>query len=375
MIQRNVLIWIGFLLLTCTSQGHVVEQLFLSLEKAGSEWELQATFDAGYALPELRADKDAPQPQREWLYQLNEQEHNRLRKEAEAYLRESLHFTHNDTPAEFEISFPDYNRIPPEFPTMLNGGAYFTILLRGKLTDTGEFQIHVAGEPRPDFVIASGPENERQYHIITPGNSTALFTTTGPGSDAQLKSSSLFTILWMGYRHVMPDGLDHVFFILALFLMARRWQPLLAQSLTFTLAHSITLGLASSGTIQLSQWPGAELIEPLIALSIAVVALENLWTNNNSRHRLLIVFLFGLIHGLGFAGSLGTALDHGNHHNLTALIVANLGVELAQVTLLAAAWLLTSRWWQSEYYPKFRTLASLAIGITGLCWFVDRLLG
>lgn len=369
--------WI--LLLAGAAKGHVVQQLFFSLEKAGTDWQIVATFDAGYGLPEFRNDKDAPQPRRDWLYQLSDKEHARLKKEAEAYLRESLRFSHNNTLAPYRVSFPDYLKSPPDFPTLLNGGAYITIVMEGHIPqgDAGVFQAHVGEKPRPDIVIASGTENDRQYHLITPGNSASLFTTQADSSEVTIHQSKLLDILWMGYRHVIPDGLDHLLFILGLFLMARRWRPLLEQSLAFTFAHSITLGLASSGAVNLSQWSGAWLIEPLIALSISVVALENLWTRSNqpaSRHRILVVFLFGLIHGLGFAGSLGTALDQANLHNLTALAIANLGVELAQITVLAIAWILTIRWWKSDHYQKFRFASSLIIASIGLFWFVDRLI-
>lgn len=369
-----VWIWIA-MLFSHALHAHEVKQLFLSLEKAGVEWELKSTFDAGYALPELRNDQEAPQPKREWLYQLDKQEHTRLRKETEAYLHAMLRFTHDQTDVPYQISFPDYQNNPPNFPTMLNGGAYITVLIKGeiKVSTPGDFQIHVKEGAGPDYIVASGSPAKRNYHVVTPGHQETLFTTQPGQTQATIHQNSIIDILWMGYRHVIPDGLDHLLFILALFLMAREWRPLLSQSLAFTVAHSITLALVSSGLLNLSLWPGTWLIEPLIALSIAIVAAENCWTDSNTKHRILIIFGFGLIHGLGFAGSLGTALDQANNHNLTALAFANLGVELAQITILALAWLLTMKWWQSDSYKKFRLISSLAIAVTGTYWFWLRL--
>ena len=107
-LTRSALLWVGITVLWSLTQSlhaHQVKQIFLSLEKAGTEWELKSTFDAGYALPELRNDQEAPQPKRQWLYQLNQQEHSRLRKETEAYLRASLRLTHNHTDVPYQISF------------------------------------------------------------------------------------------------------------------------------------------------------------------------------------------------------------------------------------------------------------------------------
>jgi hypothetical protein len=363
------------LLFTQLASAHIVKQIFLSLEHPGSSWEIKATFDAGYALPEFRNDPLTPQPTREWLVHLEPAEHAELRKETEAYLRESLTFSYAGKPLSYQISFPDYQHTPPDFPKMLTGGAYLTVKITGDTPPgtSGDFTLHVHSGSRPDFVVASGPKETRQYHVIAPGKEATLFHSSASSQEVSTNSGSMFDLLKMGYTHVIPKGLDHLLFILALFLMARNWRPLLSQSLTFTLAHSITLGLAASGTIHINQWSGSWLIEPLIALSIAFVAIENVFIKKSSRHRLVVVFLFGLVHGLGFAGSLATALDQGSANSLVALALANLGVELAQVTILAVAWVLTIRWWKSKIYPTFRIAASLAIAAVGLFWMAQRL--
>ena len=369
-------ICLALCLLTAAAHGHIVNQLFLSLEKSGTNWELKSTFDAAYALPEFRNDDTSPQPARAWLLSLDQSEHNRLQKEAEAYLRESLLITHAGAALDFQVSFPDYETTPHTFPSMLNGGAYFTISIKGSIapSTTGDFKVEVRLGDRPDFIIGSGPQEKRNYHVIPPGSTTTLFSTTASGTEIVNQDSALFSLLKMGFTHVIPHGLDHLLFILALFLMARKWRPLLSQSLTFTVAHSITLGLAASGVFQIGQWSGAWLIEPLIALSIAVVALENLRTTRATPSRLIVVFFFGLIHGLGFAGSLATALDQGTSSNLLALALANIGVELAQITILALAWIATLVWWRRPFYQKFRKVSSLLIALIGLFWMIERLI-
>jgi high-affinity Fe2+/Pb2+ permease len=174
-----------------------------------------------------------------------------------------------------------------------------------------------------------------------------------------------------GFVHVVPKGIDHVLFIMGLFFYRRTWQPLLWQSLAFTLAHTVTLGLAAGGIIRV---PG-NWIEPLIALSLIAIALENFRTVKKSYEptRLAIVFGFGLLHGLGFAGALSIWLKPGSGF-LTSLLSANLGVEIAQAAILAIAWLLTIGWSKTKHYQRFRTLGCIAIALSG-GFFMFRHLG
>jgi hypothetical protein len=114
-----------------------------------------------------------------------------------------------------------------------------------------------------------------------------------------------------------------------LFLLSLRWRPLLLQISAFTLAHSITLGLTMYGVVSLP----ARLVEPLIAASIVYVAVENLVTSELKPWRIALVFSFGLLHGMGFAGVLR---DVGlpRPQFLTALLAFNAGVEAGQPTVI-----------------------------------------
>lgn len=175
----------------------------------------------------------------------------------------------------------------------------------------------------------------------------------------------------MGSRHILAGGLDHVLFVLSLFLLSPRLRPLLWQTTAFTAAHSITLGLALFGVLRL---PG-KIVGPLIALSIATVAVENLLTNRLRPSRLAIVFLFGLVHGLDFASAL-TALGLPRRDFTMALVGFNAGVELGQiaVVLLAFGTLgLLSEW--SGYRRWVVRPTSAAIAAVALWWMTQRLLG
>ncbi len=190
----------------------------------------------------------------------------------------------------------------------------------------------------------------------------------------QQSPMSFGSITWeyikLGYRHIVPKGLDHLLFVLALFLSARQLKPLVLQITVFTLAHSVSLALAALGWVSVS----SSFVEPLIAASIAYVAIENIVSDKLHLGRPFIVFLFGLLHGLGFAGVL---LDLGlpDSQFLLGLISFNVGVELGQLSVIMVA-LLLCFWAQNKDWYRSRIVvpASILIAAVGVYWTVARLL-
>ena len=174
----------------------------------------------------------------------------------------------------------------------------------------------------------------------------------------------------LGFKHILPKGTDHILFILGLFLFSTAWRPLLWQITMFTIAHTITLGLAMNGIFDLP----ARLVQPLIALSIVYVGVENVFNKGLKKSRLVLVFAFGLLHGLGFANMLA---DFGMPEDAfaTALISFNVGVELGQLAILLGAFLLIGLWFgKREWYKKLViNPASIAIALIAFYWFLDRL--
>ena len=176
--------------------------------------------------------------------------------------------------------------------------------------------------------------------------------------------------LWLGYTHILPKGIDHILFVLGLFFLNVKLRPILIQVTAFTVAHSITLGLTMYGIVSLSP----RIVEPLIALSIAYVAIENLVTDQIKPWRLALVFLFGLLHGMGFAGVL-KELGLPRNEFLPALLSFNLGVEGGQLTVIAAAALIVSWFRHRAWYRQAIVVpASVLIAGVGLYWTVTRLL-
>jgi hypothetical protein len=179
------------------------------------------------------------------------------------------------------------------------------------------------------------------------------------------------SLIALGFTHIVPGGLDHVLFVLGLFLLASRTRTLLLQISAFTLAHSATLALAALGLVSVP----SSIVEPLIAVSIAYIAIENLMTTSISKWRLAIVFGFGLLHGLGFAGALAELGISGPDLPVT-LVGFNVGVELGQIAVVLAAAIVV-RLLPVASVDRRRYLtnpASAAIAAMGLFWAVERTL-
>lgn len=174
----------------------------------------------------------------------------------------------------------------------------------------------------------------------------------------------------LGYTHILPKGLDHILFVLGIFLLSVRWRPLLYQVTAFTIAHTITLGLSLYGYISLP----SSIVEPLIALSIVYVGIENILTPQLKPWRIFVIFGFGLLHGMGFAGVL-QEIGLPENEYLNALIAFNIGVELGQLSVIAIAFLAVGAWFSKRDWYRARIVipGSLAISLIGAYWFVERI--
>ncbi len=181
----------------------------------------------------------------------------------------------------------------------------------------------------------------------------------------------------IGTRHILPDGLDHILFVLAIFLASIRFRALIIQVSAFTVAHTATLALAASGVIT----PSPAVVEPLIALTIGFVAFENLFFKDMTKWRPAVVFGFGLVHGMGFAGFFGElGLPPGQFWS--ALISFNVGVEIGQLAIIVAATVLGLTLRRllddptgAQQYRHFVVLpGSALIGLVGFWWFAERII-
>lgn len=185
--------------------------------------------------------------------------------------------------------------------------------------------------------------------------------------DEQTILDIIYLYISVGFQHILPLGLDHILFVVALCLAADQLKPLIWQISAFTAAHTLTLGLAAMGLVNVS--PG--LVEPVIALSIAWLAIENMRPGPPPKWRPALVFGFGLFHGLGFAGAL-TELGMPANQFLPSLLAFNVGVELGQLTIIVSLWLLLLWLRPQTHYKLAMRVASGGIAVAAIWWFIER---
>ena len=180
----------------------------------------------------------------------------------------------------------------------------------------------------------------------------------------------IYIFIKAGFENIIPQGLDHILFVLGLFFSSLKFRSLIIQVTAFTLAHSITLALAAVGVVKLQ----LSLVEPLIFLSIVWVAIENTIFKQTTKWRPLVIFGFGLLHGLGFAALL-TQYGLPKDNFISLLLAFNVGVELGQLAVLIMAFILVRAIFRkSQNKNQLKIPASIIIGLVGLYWFVDSLI-
>jgi hypothetical protein len=187
--------------------------------------------------------------------------------------------------------------------------------------------------------------------------------------DALAWPSQLALYLRLGFRHIVPEGADHILFVLGLFFLGITWRKLLSQTTVFTIAHATMLFLSTYGIFRLP----SRYVEPAIALSIVFIAIENVFRPKLGPGRLAVVFGFGLVHGLGFASSLSDVPFPKNDF-VIALLGFNFGVDFGQLFVIALAFLAVG-WFRNRPWFRHRIAipCSLAIAAVGLFWTIQRI--
>lgn len=176
--------------------------------------------------------------------------------------------------------------------------------------------------------------------------------------------------LKLGFTHIIPEGFDHILFVAGLCLLSRKIKTILWQATAFTLAHSITLALSMKSIIVA---PSA-VVEPIIALSILFIAVENLLLTELKAWRIVLVFMFGLIHGMGFASALNEIGLPRNQFFLS-IFSFNVGVELGQVSIIALMFglIIIPLGKVKDYRKRVVFPLSILIGLIALYWTVQRI--
>ncbi|HXG69711.1 MAG TPA: HupE/UreJ family protein [Gemmatimonadaceae bacterium] len=256
-------------------------------------------------------------------------------------------------------------------PATRDMASVVTIELTGPLPEGAQTLQWTYGWTYASYSLTVQRPNQVQPSVtwLSGGESSAPVVLGGPAPvDSRFQVATRY--LRLGFTHIVPYGFDHVLFVLGIFLLTRQLRPLLVQVTAFTVAHSLTLALSIFGVVALAP----AVVEPLIALSIAYVAIENLLVRTVKPWRVVVVFAFGLLHGLGFAGALQ---ERGLPRSefVTALVTFNLGVEAGQLGVIGTAFLLVGLWFGNRPWYRRRIVmpASALIACIGVFWTVDRL--
>jgi hypothetical protein len=174
----------------------------------------------------------------------------------------------------------------------------------------------------------------------------------------------------LGIKHIVPKGFDHILFVIGICLLGSEIKTILLQATAFTVAHSLTLALSMKNIIVL---PG-QVVEPVISLSIMFIAVENLITDKLKAWRMMIIFAFGLIHGMGFASALNEiGLPPGKFY--LSVFSFNLGVEIGQIVVVLCAFSFIIKPFREKlwYRRAILTPASCMIAITAVYWTFLRI--
>jgi len=370
-----------FLSVPCVS-AHQVDSVELELLRTDGKWKLEGLLDVAYMLPESRGVEGAPPLYRKDVMVYPKAERDRIVREAERTMRKLLVLEYNGKEMPWKIRFPDFEKAPFVLPPETGGWA----LMKAEISidqqpGPGKLEAYWKDDQQSELIVIIDEGNDIGLLSISSGMSDTLLAVatavkdpgdqdeaTEPISTKPSRSAQAENWVISGYRHIIPLGLDHLLFILGLFLFAPRWKPLVGQSLTFTLAHSITLALAVLGFITLP----SRIVEVLIAASIVWVGIENLIVKELKPSRLFLVFGFGLFHGLGFAGVLREKLGNLTGEQVTLPLVSfNIGVELAQITVIVCAFAIL--WPVRKWRDRVRMIGSTIVALTGLFWMFERI--
>ena len=239
------------------------------------------------------------------------------------------------------------------------------LVLTGDLLP-GASSITVAAPGFGDFILRGTGANA-EYSEFLQGQASQSIAVAG--ATERTFADVFVQYLGVGFEHIVPLGLDHILFVIGLFLLAPRLGPLLWQVSAFTLAHTVTLALGALDIIVVEGW----IVESLIGASIVYVCIENVLAREMTPWRPVLIFAFGLLHGLGFA-SVFEEYGIPDGQFVAALLAFNIGVEAGQIAVLAVCFAVLALPFarRSWYRGAVVIPLSLAIGAIGLYWVLTR---
>ena len=356
-MKRGFFLLIAAITFASSAQAHWADLAAAEISVNEREVRMTLTFPTG-----LTAFADDNKNGR---LEVNEIQRHRIELQVE--LAKKIQITNEAQLGKLEVSAAIQDL---KLPSSVNAKTHSTLMLNYKFDGPIraariDYNLFVPGVSTASCLATVLQDGNLQNVVFTPENHEISLA----GDSAQAAPVDFKSFIFLGLEHILT-GYDHLLFVLSLLALGGGLRYLLKVVTAFTLAHSVTLALTTLGIIAL---PG-RIIESGIALSIAYVAAENIFCRNKTgleRSRWIITFVFGLLHGMGFAGLLGE-MNLSTSSLPVALIGFNLGVELGQLAVVIPAFLLL-RWLERwRIGPQVRWSASAFAIVAGLYWFVER---
>lgn len=358
-------------------QAHEINQVKASMKVTDAGWDATIEIECWALYSEKGAhlpdEKDPNFAGTAWMKLLSPEELNQMKTTAETYLKDCFQLSLGEQKLSYDINFLDFATADPVWKTTEKGQTVYQIALHGQWPPGASGALTMTwsdySEDPLSLQLQTTDDPIRVMRILVE-KPVVLTEISSTGKVAKAKKTSLVEWIVHGFQHIIPKGLDHILFILGLFLLQPKIRPLLAQSTAFTIAHSITLGMVVAGWFTVP----SSIVEPAIALSIAYVGLENMWVKELKPWRVWLIFSLGLLHGMGFA-SVMKDLDIPEGSIFTPLLGFNIGVECGQLAVLLGAFIVTGALLKRPIFARIRWVGSLLIGLMGLYWTIERLLG
>ncbi len=345
----------------------------MSLEVVGDRVVGVIEVDAAYMLAELRGDDCVEPKDLAWLRDQGPVGWAKILAESEKYWRDCLCLEVDGTALSWRLRMPALE------------GATPPLLAAGEPEDPPLVDVVIeatlpAGCRRLDavwhepfgvvLIVTTGRGSASETTPMTSGERVTLAERDVAVPGMRPAATSLWQWVGLGFIHIVPKGVDHILFVIGLFLLRPKWRSLLDQTLVFTLAHSLSLAAAALGWVSPPSGP----VEILIAASIAWVGFANFLSTQTGKERLWLVGIFGLTHGLGFAGVLIDLLPADRPEKLPAALLGfNAGVELGQLAVLAIAFGCCA--WLGERFIHVKRAGSALVTVAGLVLVAERIAG
>lgn len=364
-----------FLLLPLGLHAHQIAEVQMSLEIDGNKLSGTMEVDAAYMLPEFRGDEQEDPKDLVWLREQGPAGWRKIEEATKQYAKQCLRLEADGKEVPLDLEIPAFREPTPWFirDGIPEDAPMVEATIKGELPP-GALKLDASWKEPFDvvLVVTIRQGGKADMKPLVSGEHMTLAKREPQAPTLQPTELHLGDWIKLGFLHILPEGIDHILFVVGLFLLAPKWKPLLQQTITFTIAHSITLALASFGWVNVSSPEANRIITILIFASIVWVGVENLLIKELGKARLALVGGFGLVHGLGFASQLvGLAKDQPDKVP-SALLGFNIGVELAQIAVILIAFALVG-WWKGDF-KWIRRIGSGLVAAVGLVLLVGKII-